>query len=42
MNRKKSIYVYLTALMLLGMGCTLTACSDDDSDSLGNNQVAAP
>ena len=41
MNRKKSIYVYLTALMLLGMGCTLPACSDDDSDSLGNNQVQA-
>lgn len=42
MNRKKSIYVFLTALMLLGLGCTLAACGDDnDDDSLGNSQVAA-
>lgn len=42
MNRKKSIYVFLTALMLLGLGCTLAACGDDDDDdSLCNSQVAA-
>lgn len=41
MNRKKNMYVLLTALMLLGMGCFFAACgSDDDDDSLGDRQVA--
>ncbi|MBQ3630937.1 MAG: hypothetical protein II949_06830 [Prevotella sp.] len=41
MNRRQNIYVFLTALMLLAMGCTFAACgSDDDDDSQGNSQVA--
>lgn len=41
MNRRKTIYVFLTALMLLGMGCTFAACgNDDDDDSNGNLEVA--
>ena len=33
--------MFLTALMLLGLGCTFAACgSDDDDDSLGNREVA--
>ncbi|MCR4958890.1 MAG: hypothetical protein K6B13_09880 [Prevotella sp.] len=31
----------MTALMLLGMGCTFAACgNDDDGDSKGNREVA--
>ena len=41
MNRKKGIYVFMTALMLLGMGCTFASCgSDDDDDAQGNREVA--
>lgn len=41
MNRKKGIYVFMTALMLLGMGCTFASCgSDDDDDTQGNREVA--
>lgn len=41
MNRKKSICVFMTALMLLGMGCTFASCgSDDDDDTQGNREVA--
>lgn len=41
MNRGKSICMFLTALMLLGLGCTFAACgSDDEDDSPGNREVA--
>lgn len=41
MNRKSFLRFLLPALMLAGMGCTFTACGDDDDDSLqGDLEVA--
>ncbi len=40
---KRSVYVFLTALMLLGMGGTFAACSsddDDNDDTQGSREVA--
>ena len=41
MNRKKSFLVFLSALMLLGLGRGFAACGSDDDDSAGDREVAA-